>query len=153
MRVRRGKEVEMSLVRRTSTDVGVPKWFTGRRLFDFPELFDLSDVEMKIEEFQEDGTLVVRAELPGVDPDKDVEVTVTDHVLRIKAERRHESKTEDSKGFRSEFRYGSFVRTLALPVGATEDDVKATYTDGVLEIRVPVDTSVTDAKKVAITRM
>ena len=47
--------------------------------------------------------------MPGIDPDKDVEITVSDHMLQVKAERRQETKTEDKKGYRSEFRYGSLV--------------------------------------------
>lgn len=135
----------MSLVKRTRTDLDLPKWFTT--------MFELGDEgEFRVEEFVEGDQLVVRAELPGMDPDKDVEVTVSDHTLRIKAERRQESRTEEPKGFRSEFRYGTFVRTMALPVGASEDDVKATYTDGVLEVRMPLDKSTAEARKVAITR-
>ena len=50
---------------------------------------------IRVDEFRENGTLVVRAELPGLDPDKDVELTVVDGMLRIKAERKAEETTED----------------------------------------------------------
>jgi len=72
---------------------------------------------MKVEEFTEGDTMVVRAEMPGIDPDKDVQITVNDHTLRLSAERRQESKTEENGGYRSEFHYGSFMRTVALPAG------------------------------------
>ena len=108
--------------------------------------------QIRVEEVMDGGELVVRAELPGVDPDKDVEITVSDHTLRIKAERRQETKVEEKDGYRSEFRYGTFVRTLNLPAGATDDDVKATYSDGVLEVRLPVDHAAAAARKVPITR-
>ena len=49
-----------------------------------------------------------------------------------------EEKTEDKGYTRQELRYGSFSRTLPLPEGASESDIKATYKDGILEIRVPV---------------
>jgi len=91
-----------------------------------------------VEEFREDGTLVVRAELAGIDPDKDVEISVSDHTLHIEAERREEEKKEGRDYVRQEFRYGSFVRDLPLPSGASEGDVKATYKDGILEVRVPM---------------
>jgi len=90
-----------------------------------------------VEEVHEDGALVIRVEVPGVDPDKDVDVSVADHTLRITAKR--EERTEDKKkgGYRSEFRYGEFQRTLPLPVGVDRDSVKAEYKDGILEVRVP----------------
>ena len=99
-----------------------------------------------------DGELVIRAEMPGIDPDDDVEITVTDHRLHVKAERRSETKEEDVTGWRSEFRYGSFERTMPLPHGATEDDVTATYEDGILEIRVPIDEDADTTKKIPVTR-
>jgi HSP20 family protein len=147
----------MALMRRTRGELDWPEWF-GRRMADWPtslrELLEAEGAEMRVEEFEEeeDGTLVVRAEMPGLDPAKDVEVTVSDQVLRITAERRQESKVEDKRGYRSEFRYGSFLRSVALPSGATADDVKATYNDGILEVRVPVDTEQASARKVVVSR-
>lgn len=70
----------------------------------------------------------------------------------IRAERREESRSEDKKGYRSAFRYGSFSRTLPLPAGATEMDVVATYVDGILEIPVPMDTEEANSGRVPITR-
>lgn len=106
---------------------------------------------MKVEEFREGDALVVRAELPGIDPEKDVDVTVSNGMLRIHGERREETKSEDKGGYRSEFRYGAFTRVLPLPAGAGEADVKATYVDGILEVRVPVDAERAAAKKVQVT--
>jgi HSP20 family protein len=91
-----------------------------------------------LEEFREDGTLVMRADLPGIDPDKDVEVTISDGMLRIEAERHADEKGEEKDYVRQELRYGPLSRSLALPVGVVEADVTATYKDGVLEVRVPV---------------
>jgi HSP20 family protein len=123
-------------------------------MFDMPttwkDLFDDSD--MKVEEFRDGDTLVVRAEMPGIDPDKDVEITVSDGMLRLSAERRSETTTEDKKGYRSEFRYGSFSRSVRLPASAGEDDVTATYDDGILEVRIPIDESSNGAKKIPISR-
>jgi HSP20 family protein len=93
---------------------------------------------MRVEEFTEDGEFVVRAELAGLDPEKDVHVDVVDGALRIQAERRQETKVDEKDYFRTEIRYGTFDRLVPLPPGATEDDVKATYKDGILEVRVPL---------------
>ena len=77
---------------------------------------------------------------------------MSDHTLRLHAERRTEEQTEDKKGYRSEFRYGSFTRTLQLPPGAAESDVTATYTDGILEVRIPVDEQQAEARRIPISR-
>lgn len=98
-----------------------------------------------------DDHLVIRAEMPGVDPDKDIEIDVDDGVLTVRAERHKEEKTETKCGFRTEFRYGSFRRTVALPKGTSAEDVKANYRDGILEIQVPVPSAPAPAGKVAIT--
>jgi HSP20 family protein len=111
----------------------------------------MSDEVIRVDEYQENGTLVVKAELPGIDPDKDVELTVSDGMLHIRAERREEEKTEERGYLRQELRYGSFSRTLPLPSGASEDDVKASYHDGILEVRVPAPAA-PEAKKVPITK-
>lgn len=106
---------------------------------------------IRVDEFHEDGTLVVRAELPGIDPEKDVELTVSDGMLRIEAERREEEKAEEKGYLRRELRVGSFARTLPLPEGVSEADIEADYKDGILEIRVPVPEPA-PATKVPVTR-
>ncbi|MET0765929.1 MAG: Hsp20/alpha crystallin family protein [Blastococcus sp.] len=93
---------------------------------------------ISVDEYRDGDTQVIHAELPGIDPDKDVELTVVDGMLRIDAERRIEDETVDKGYTRHELRYGRFTRTLPLPESATAEDIKATYRDGVLEIRVPV---------------
>jgi HSP20 family protein len=103
---------------------------------------------LRVDEFQEDGLHVIRAELPGIDPERDVEVTVDNGVLHIVAEHHQEEKVDGKDYFRRELRYGSFRRDLPLPEGVTDADVKATYKDGMLEIRVPLP-KVDDTKSVA----
>ena len=87
---------------------------------------------IRVEDYEDDGRYVIRAELPGIEPDKDVEITVADGVLTVRAERREETK----EGKRSEFRYGSFTRSFQLPEGSDKDDVSATYKNGILEVSV-----------------
>ncbi|MFF9060317.1 Hsp20/alpha crystallin family protein [Streptomyces sp. NPDC101213] len=89
---------------------------------------------IRVEEHFGDGTYVLKAELPGVDPDKDVEITVDADLLTLRAERT-ERTTEKH---RTEFRYGTFARSVRLPAGAQGDEATADYADGVLTITVPV---------------
>jgi len=112
----------------------------------FPDLFDwmespmtvfrpLLGQGMRMEDFVRDGHYVVRAELPGVDPAKEVEVSVSNGILSIRAER----KEEEVDKSHSEFRYGSFSRQITLPQNADEDHVKASYDKGILEVVVDLN--------------
>lgn len=112
----------------------------------------VSENSIKIEEFTEGGDLVVRAEMPGIDPDKDVDINVVDGTLTIHAERRQESKTEEKGRYQSEFSYGAFSRVLTLPTGANEKEVQATYTDGILQIRVPINKAEAESHKIQVQR-
>src|SRR5271168_3842882 len=89
---------------------------------------------MRLEDEVKDGHYEIRAEIPGVDPAKDIDISLRDGQLTIKAER---SEKKEFDG-RSEFSYGSFVRTVSLPAGAGEDDVKATYDKGILTVSVAI---------------
>lgn len=114
----------------------------------------LSDQMIRVDEFRENGNLVVRAELPGIDPDKDVELSISEGMLVIEAHRREEDKQEERGYVRRELRYGSFMRTLPLPEGVTEKDVRATYKDGILEIKVPAPVAKQpEAKKIEIKKI
>src|SRR5918992_238937 len=69
--------------------------------------------------------LVIRAELPGIDPEKDVEITLRDGLLTIRGERRHEERTSENGISRFESASGSFERSVVLPQGVKEDDITA----------------------------
>src|SRR6188768_2062501 len=101
---------------------------TSQPSFGPPELWTLlSGPELKVEEFRDGDEAVVRIEVPGVDPEKDLQVTVKDGFLCIHAQRvLCDSRTEDGS-YRSEFRYGSFDRSVQLPLGAGSSAVSATY--------------------------
>jgi HSP20 family molecular chaperone IbpA len=88
---------------------------------------------VRVEDFTEDDTYVLRAEMPGIDPDKDVTLNIEDDVLTIRGERREEEKDKSHH----EFHYGAFTRSIRLPHDIDPGQVKATYVDGVLEVRVP----------------
>jgi HSP20 family protein len=86
--------------------------------------------------FEDKDDLVVKAELPGMEKDN-VEVNLTDHTLTIKGEKRKEEEVKEEKYYRSERSYGSFVRTLELPATVQVDKIKASFKNGILEIRMP----------------
>lgn len=83
------------------------------------------------------NTLVVRADLPGISVN-DVKVEVTPEGLTIEGERKREHEERGRWGYRSERTYGSFYRTIPLPEGASVDNARAEFKDGVLEVTVPV---------------
>lgn len=98
----------------------------------------LQDQMIRVDQFRDGDTLVVKAEMPGIDPDRDVEVTVADHTLHIRAERRTEEEVEDGGYVRRELRTGTFSRALPLPRSVSEEDISASYDQGILEVRVPM---------------
>lgn len=100
---------------------------------------------VRVEEFTEDGKYVVRAELPGFDPEKDIDVSAEHGQLVLTAERRQQ---EHGRGH-SEFHYGAFSRTLPLPAGARAKDISARYVDGILEVTMPAPDT-TEAKPIHI---
>jgi len=87
----------------------------------------------RLEESIRDDRYVIRAELPGLDPENDIEVTVDGRILTIRAERRQ----QDNGPYRSEFRYGSLTRAVKLPARVDPADITARYDKGVLEVSVP----------------
>ena len=87
----------------------------------------------RLEESIRDDRYVIRAELPGLDPENDIDVTVAGRILTIRAERRK----QDNEPYRSEFRYGSLARAVRLPARVDPADVTARYDKGVLEVSVP----------------
>jgi len=137
--------------------------FTGRQppaiframfpdLPDWPEsprtaLLALSSAQtFRIEEVVQDNRYVIRAELPGLDPDNDIEVTLDGRVLTIHAERRQET----TEPHRTEFRYGSLTRSIRLPARVDPQDVTARYGKGILEVSVPVREAKAEGSRIAI---
>jgi HSP20 family molecular chaperone IbpA len=98
---------------------------------------------IRIEEYTEDGHYVVRAEVAGIDPEKDLEVMAGEGYLTISAQR---SSTVEDK-HRSEFRYGSFTRTVGLPANANSGDVTADYASGILTVKVGMRPEATEKEK------
>ena len=89
---------------------------------------------IRIEDRLTDTEYLVRAELPGCDPQKDIQVTAEHGMLTIKCEREEQKQEHD----RTEFRYGMLQRTIRLPGNAVDQKIAAKYDKGVLEVKVPL---------------
>jgi HSP20 family protein len=85
--------------------------------------------------YEDDQHLVIKAELPGVDP-KDVEVRVENHTLFLKGERKFEKETKEGNYHRVERSYGSFSRTFSLPSTVNTENAQAEYKDGLLTLKL-----------------
>lgn len=89
-----------------------------------------------IDMYQTDDDVVVKASLPGVNPDE-VDITVTGDTLTIKGEHKEESQTKEENYYYKERRFGSFSRTVSLPVQVESGKANATFEDGILTLTMP----------------
>jgi HSP20 family protein len=126
--------------------------------FDVPEpvrRFLQGDIGswLRVEEFRDGSFLVIRAELPGVDPASDIDISVSGHTLTIEGQRQEDPENQGKDNYRSEFRYGEFSRSFQVPSEVNEEEIQASYTSGILEIRVPVaGNEETPRRKVRVNR-
>jgi HSP20 family protein len=100
----------------------------------------------RVEEVAKENRYVIRADLPGLDPGKDIEVSVEGRTLTIYAQRRQDEDGPSS----SEFRYGSVTRLVRLPARVDAKDVTARYERGVLEVSVPVREATPESSRVPV---
>jgi len=89
-----------------------------------------------IDIYEQDNNIVLKAELPGVDP-KDVDIRIENNVLTLKGERKIEDEIKQENYHRVERAYGGFTRSFTLPSTVDTTNVKADYKDGVLRITLP----------------
>jgi HSP20 family protein len=89
--------------------------------------------------------LVVKADLPGIDPNE-VSISVTGNQLTIEGERKREEKKEEKDYHYREVAYGKFSRTMTLPEGVDADKITATYKNGVLEVTMPAPKQIASKK-------
>lgn len=125
----------------------MPTWFDWLESnFPFRSPFASDEHAIRIEEYQDGDVYTVRAEIPGLDPDRDIEIGVERGNLTLAAER----VEQFVEGKRSEFHYGYLTRTIPLPEGIDEDDITADYVDGVLTVRARVRGTTATRRKVTI---
>ncbi len=109
----------------------------------------LSEWAPAVDVLQEDGDIVVRVELPGIEQE-DVDITLHNGVLTISGERKAEEQREGSGYYVRERRYGSFRRSLAVPEGTDGSKIHARYDNGVLEVTVEGAAAVQEPKRIQI---
>ncbi len=110
--------------------------------------FERREFMPALESFARNGNLVVRADLPGIEP-KDIDISVVGNVLTIKGNRKEEKEVKEEDYIRREVSYGAFERRMNLPEGANTDKIEARFNNGVVEITMPV-AKAAEAKKVPV---
>jgi HSP20 family protein len=130
--------------------MAIVRWDPWRELAGFERQFDelfgrgragsrgqgMSTWVPALDVHQDGDTMVIRAEIAGVDPDN-VEITIDDDVLTMSGKREDDRKVEEGQWIRRERVTGQFRRSISLPPGVDPDKVKAAAKHGVIEIRVP----------------
>jgi HSP20 family protein len=100
-----------------------------------------------VDVYDEKDDVVVKAEIPGL-LKEDISVQVTDSTLTIKGEKKREEEVKEDNYYRRERSFGSFTRAVALPCDVKADQVKASFKNGLLDVRMP---KTEEAKKKAVT--
>lgn len=96
----------------------------------------LWDWNPKVDVYDKDNHIILKAELPGVDKEH-IEVDVKDRVLTLKGERFLDNEVKEDNYFRRERSFGKFERRFILPVSVNAEDIKAAYKDGLLKVEIP----------------
>jgi HSP20 family protein len=112
------------------------RWMQPFR-WDMPHFPELAELNMpRVDIIDRDTEIVVKAELPGVSKE-DIDLSITDNTVTIKATTSHEEKEEQDNYYRCEISRGSFSRTIALPGDIDAESAKASFSDGILELTMP----------------
>lgn len=109
------------------------------RFFDWGPAWNRGQVsswQPSLDIYQTDTEVVATVEIPGVNPE-DVDVTVTKNMLSVKGHLKQSEEVKEEGYFRSERRFGSFQRVVPLPAEVKSNEAKASFKNGVLEIRIP----------------
>jgi HSP20 family protein len=144
------KERETKAVAPWRPFMGLTRWesemdrmmddFFGRRMRSWwPERWLGREAEIttpSVDVYEEKDEIVVKAELPGMDK-SDIEVNISDSHLILRGEKKKEEKVEDKNYYRCERSYGAFLRTVELPADVQADKIKASFKNGILEVRLP----------------
>jgi HSP20 family protein len=114
-------------------------WEEGREVAQWRPTVDI---------YEKDGEKVVHAELPGVKKE-DITLEMKENVMTIRGKRTSEEEVEEDGYYRKERKFGAFQRSISLPEAIDTEQIKATYRDGVLEIRIP-QSEATGTRRISI---
>lgn len=122
-------------------------------LLETPQVWSrqANEFALALDLIEDEDAYTVKASVPGVDPNE-IEITMADNVLTIRGETKEEKNVEEKNYRLHERRYGSFSRTVTLPVGVNADEVEATHENGVLTLRLPKSEAV-KPKKITVKKM
>ncbi|HEY7319014.1 MAG TPA: Hsp20/alpha crystallin family protein [Candidatus Binatia bacterium] len=144
----KAKEKEAKAVTPWKPFMGLTRWesemdrmmdeFFGRRMRPWwPERWlRAEEITPAVDVYEEKGDIVVKAELPGMEKN-DIEVNISDSELTLKGEKKKEENIEDEDYYRCERSHGAFLRSVDLPTDVQADKVKASFKNGILEVRLP----------------
>lgn len=90
----------------------------------------------RVDVYQTEKEVIVKAEIPGVSKE-DLNLYIDESSVRLTGQTKRENELKDENAYRMERYYGSFSRTIPLPVEVKSDKAKAEYKDGVLSVTVP----------------
>lgn len=90
----------------------------------------------RVDVINREGDILIKAELPGVDK-KDINITIANNILTLEASMSKEEKEEKAEYYRQEICRGSYQRTFELPAAVKENEAKATFKNGILELTIP----------------
>ena len=106
------------------------------RLIPWTEEGEPQALGIPVDVYETDKEVVVKAEVPGVKKE-DLDINVQENTLTIRAQTKQESEVKEEGYYRRELRTGSFFRAIPLPAEIKQDELKATYDNGVVTIRAP----------------
>lgn len=115
---------------------GLQPWEACTELFPISRFFERGFWQPSVDLAETAGEFIVRANLPGMRRE-DIELTVDENSLTLQGEIQEEKTAEDERFYRRERRRGSFIRRIPLQAPVRTEGVKATFRDGVLEVRLP----------------
>ncbi len=101
-----------------------------------PKWFEEMEAAPSVDIFEDRDEVVVKSELPGMTKD-DIEINLSDGTITLSGEKKKEEKVEKKDYYRHERSYGSFTRSFSLPAEVQTDKAKASFKNGVLEVRIP----------------
>lgn len=118
--------------------------------FENPTRFFTGQSFPRVDIYQTENDVVVKAEIPGVSRD-DLNLYIDDNAIKLSGQSKKENEYRDEDVFRTERHYGSFSRTIPLPVEVKSEEAKAQYKDGILSVTIPkVEPSKLRGKKIDI---